>query len=315
MLRLDDIPLPAPGPGDVVVRHHAVGVNFADIHNRTGRYPLPSLPHAIGGEAAGRVEAMGPDVSGFKPGDRVAYAAGGPDYVPGAYAEARIFPADRLILLPDKIHDAVAASIMTKGITAHYLLKSSYAVSAGETIVVHAAAGGVGTLLAQWARHLGCRVIGVVGSEEKAAFAAENGCHHTIVSSKEDVAKRVRELTAGRGVPVVYDSVGRDTFGASLQCLAPHGTLVSFGSSSGKVPPFDLFQLNRLGSLFVTSPGFAWFVRERDELLARASDLFDAVVSGAIRVHPPRRYALSDAATAHRDLEARRTSGASILVP
>jgi NADPH2:quinone reductase len=314
-MRLDEVPLAKPGQGEVVIRQRAIGLNFADIHNRTGRYPLPSLPHAIGGEAVGVIEAVGPGVSHWQAGDRAGYAAGGPDFQPGAYAEARVFPADRLIPLPDAIDDVTAAAILTKGITAQYLLKNSYAVKSGDTIVLHAAAGGVGTLLAQWARHLGCRVIGIVGSREKAAVARANGSDEVIVSTEEDIVARVRALTADAGVPVVYDSVGRDTFEASLRCLAPHGTLVAFGTSSGRVPPFEIFQLNRLGSLYVTSPGFAWFVHTREELLARAADLFSVVLSGAVRIQPPRQYALADAATAHRDLEARRTSGASVLIP
>lgn len=315
VMKLDEVPLAAPGEGEVVVRQRAIGLNFADVHNRAGRYPLPSLPHALGGEAAGVIEAVGSAAGAWKVGDRVGYAAGGPDFRPGAYAEARVFPADRLIPLPDAIDDVTAAAILTKGLTAQYLLKSSYAVRRGETIVLHAAAGGVGTLLAQWARHLGCRVIGVVGSREKAVVARQNGSDEVIVSTEEDVVARVRALTGGAGVPVVYDSVGHDTFETSLHCLAPHGTLVSFGTSSGKVPPFEIFRLNRLGSLHVTSPGFAWFVRTRDELLERAADLFSVVLSGAVRVQPPRQYALGDAVSAHRDLEARRTSGASVLIP
>jgi NADPH:quinone reductase len=313
-LRLEAFEIVPPGPGEVLVRHHAIGVNFADIHNRTGRYPLPSLPHVLGGEAAGVVETIGPDVRDYKPGDRVAYAAGGPDFAPGAYVEARVMRADRLVRLPEEIDDVTAASIMTKGLTAQYLLKAAYRVAAGDTILVHAAAGGVGVLLTQWARHLGCRVIGVVSSDAKAEIA-QASCHHVIVSAREDIPLRVRALTAGRGVPVVYDSVGRDTFDASLRSLEPHGHLVSFGSSSGAVPPFDLFQLNRLGSLHVTSPGFAWFVRSRDELLARASDLFSALLTGAIAADVFKSYPLAEANAAQDALEARRTIGPSVLVP
>jgi len=313
-LRLETFDIAPPGRDEVLVRHRAIGVNFADIHNRTGRYPLPSLPHVLGGEAAGVVEAVGTDVREFKPGDRVAYAAGGPDFAPGAYAEARVMRADRLIGLPEEIDDVIAASIMTKGLTAQYLLKSAYRVSAGDTILVHAAAGGVGQLLTQWARHLGCRVIGVVSSDAKAQ-TARGSCDHVIVSAREDVASRVRALTAGRGVPVVYDSVGRDTFDASLRSLEPHGLLISFGSSSGAVPPFDLFQLNRLGSLHVTSAGFAWFVRSRDELLARAADLFSVVLTGAVATRVFKSYPLAEARKAHDDLEGRRTIGPSVLVP
>jgi NADPH2:quinone reductase len=261
------------------------------------------------------IEAVGPESGGWKVGDRVGYAAGGPDFQPGAYAEARVFPGNRLIPIPDAIDDVTAAAILTKGLTAQYLLKSSYPVRAGQTIVLHAAAGGVGTILAQWAHHLGCRVFGIVGSREKATVAKENGSDEVIIASEEDIATRVRAMTAGEGVPVVYDSVGRDTFEASLRCLAPHGTLVSFGTSSGAVPPLEIFQLNRLGSLYVTSPGFAWFVRTREELLARAADLFSVVLSGAVRIRKPKQYALTDAIIAHRDLETRRTSGASVLIP
>jgi NADPH:quinone reductase len=313
-LRLEAFDIATPGPGEALVRHRAIGVNFADIHNRTGRYPLPSLPHVLGGEAAGVVEAVGPDVREFKSGDRVAYAAGGPDFAPGAYAEARVMRAERLVSLPEEIDDVTAASIMTKGLTAQYLLKASHRVAAGDTILVHAAAGGVGLLLTQWARHLGCRVIGVVSSDAKAEVARAN-CHHIIVSAREDIPVRVRTLTAGRGVPVVYDSVGRDTFEASLRSLEPNGRLVSFGSSSGVVPPLDLFQLNRLGSLHVTSAGFAWFVRSRDELLARASDLFSAVLTGAVTTRVFKSYPLAEARAAHDDLEARRTIGQSVLIP
>jgi NADPH2:quinone reductase len=314
-LRLETFEIAPPGPGEVLVRHRAVGVNFADIHNRTGRYPLPSLPHVLGGEAAGLVETVGPNVLEFKPGDRVAYAAGGPDVAPGAYAEARVMRADRLVGLPEEIDEVTAASIMTKGLTAQYLLKAAYRVAPGDTILVHAAAGGVGLLLTQWARYLGCRVIGAVSSDAKADAAQASGCHHVIVAPREDIASRVRALTAGRGVPVVFDSVGRDTFEASLRSLEPHGCLVSFGSSSGAVPPFDVFQLNRLGSLHVTSAGFAWFVRSRDELLARASDLFSAVLMGVVATRPFKSYPLGEVRAAHDDLEGCRTIGPSVLVP
>lgn len=315
VLSIDEVPLGKPGPGEVLVRHRAIGLNFADVHNRTGRYPLAALPHGIGGEAAGVVEELGAGVVAFKIGDRVAYAASGPDFPPGSYAEARIFPAERLVSLPPEISDLTAAAMLTKGLTAQYLLRDAYPVAEGDTIVVHAAAGGVGMIMSQWARHLGCHVIGVVGSDEKAATAAEHGCHHTIVSTREDIAARVRELTGGEGVPVVFDSVGRDTFDASLRCLRPRGTLVAFGRSSGAVPPFDLFQLNRLGSLYVTSAGFYWFLRSRSELLARAADLFNVVLRGIVRIRVNRQYALSDAAQAHRDIESRVTTGMSVLIP
>lgn len=314
-LRYEDIEVGAPGPGEAYVRHTAIGLNFADTHNREGRYPLPRLPHVLGGEAAGVIEAVGAGVTDVKVGDRVAYAAGGPAFPPGAYAEARLFDASRLVLLPDEIDDITAAGMIVKGLTAQYLLKSVYPVGPGDTIVVHAAAGGVGSVLTQWARHLGARVIGVVGSEQKAELAIANGCHHALVSMKENIADRVRQLTAGDGVPVVFDGVGRDTFEASLRCLRPRGMLVSFGTASGPVPPFDLFQLNKLGSLVVTSAAFAWFVRSRAELLSRASDLIDVVLRGAVKIQVNQTFRLADAAEAHRALESRRTQGASVLIP
>jgi NADPH2:quinone reductase len=314
-LRYEDIEVGEPGPGQAYIRHTAIGLNFADTHNREGRYPLPSLPHVLGGEAAGVVEKVGPGVTEVKPGDRVAYAAGGPAFPPGAYAEARLFDASRLVLLPDEIDDITAAGMIVKGLTAQYLLRSVYPVGQGDTILVHAAAGGVGTVLTQWARHLGARVIGVVGSDEKAELARENGCHHVIVSSREEIVSRVRQLTGGEGVPVVYDGVGRATFDASLQSLRPRGLLVSFGTASGPVPPFNLFDLNRLGSLSVTSAAFAWFMRSRAELLSRANDLLDVVLRGAVRIKVEQTFRLADAAEAHRALESRRTRGASVLIP
>lgn len=314
-LRYEDIEVGEPGPGQAYIRHTAIGLNFADTHNREGRYPLPSLPHVLGGEAAGVVEKVGPGVTEVKPGDRVAYAAGGPAFPPGAYAEARLFDASRLVLLPDEIDDITAAGMIVKGLTAQYLLRSVYPVGQGDTILVHAAAGGVGTVLTQWARHLGARVIGVVGTDEKAELARENGCHHVIVSSREAIVSRVRQLTGGEGVPVVYDGVGRATFDASLQSLRPRGLLVSFGTASGPVPPFNLFDLNRLGSLSVTSAAFAWFMRSRAELLSRANDLLDVVLRGAVRIKVEQTFRLADAAEAHQALESRRTRGASVLIP
>jgi NADPH2:quinone reductase len=314
-LRYEDVEIGEPGPGQAYVRHTAIGLNFADTHNREGRYPLPSLPHVLGGEAACVVEKVGPGVTDVKVGDRVAYAAGGPAFPPGAYAEARLFDASRLVLLPDEIDDVTAAGMIVKGLTAQYLLKSVYPVKPGDTIVVHAAAGGVGTILTQWAAHLGARVVGVVGSQEKAGIARANGCHHALVSSEEDVVTRVRQLTAGEGVPVVFDGVGRDTFQLSLACLRPHGLLVSYGTASGKVPPFDIFELNRMGSLSVTCAAFAWFIRSRTELLSRANDLMDVVLRGAVRIQVNQTFALADAADAHRALEGRRTQGASVLIP
>jgi NADPH:quinone reductase len=315
VLVYEDIAVGDPGPGLVRVRHTAIGLNFADLHNRTGRYPLPSLPHVLGGEAAGVVEAVGPGVTLFRPGDRVAYAAGGPDFPPGAYAEARLFPADRLIILPAEITDVTAAALFTKGLTAQYLIRDVYPVKAGDTILVHAAAGGVGLLLVQWARHLGARTIGVVSSRQKADIATAHGCHHALVLGEDDILQRVRALTGGEGVPVVFDSVGKDTFEISLQSLRPRGLLAAFGTASGPVPPFNLFDLNRMGSLFVTSAGFYWFMRTRPELLARAADLIDMLLKGAIGVESPRQYALADAARAHADIESRKTTGAGVLLP
>ena len=314
-LRYEDIEIGEPGPGEAYVRHTAIGLNFADTHNREGRYPLPSLPHVLGGEAAGVVEAVGPGVTDVKVGDRVAYAAGGPAFPPGSYAEARLFDASRLVVLPDEIDDITAAGMIVKGLTAQYLLKSVYPVGPGDTILVHAAAGGVGLILSQWANHLGARVIGVVSSPEKAKLALENGCRHALVSTREDVVARVRQLTAGEGVPVVFDAVGRDTFDISLSCLRPRGTMVSFGTASGPVPPFDLFRLNRMGSLTITSAAFAWFVRSRPELLSRAADLIDIVLRGAVKIQVNQTFRLADAAEAHRALESRQTQGASVLIP
>ena len=314
-LRYEDIEIGPPGPGEAFVRHTAIGVNFADLHNREGRYKLPGLPHVLGGEAAGVVEAVGPGVVEVRPGDRVAYAAGGPKFAPGSYAEGRLFPADRLIPIPAEIDDVSAAALFTKGITAQYLLKGVYPVRAGETILVHAAAGGVGLFLVQWARHLGARVIGVVGSEEKAAAAREAGCHHVLLSGEPDIPARVRALTGGEGVPVVYDSVGKDTFETSLDCLRPRGLMVSFGTASGRVPPFDIFTLNGKGSLSVTSAAFAWFVRSREELLSRAADVVDVVLRGAVRIQVNQKMRLAEAAEAHRALESRRTIGATVLIP
>lgn len=314
-LRYEDIEIGAPGPGQAYVRHTAIGLNFADTHNREGRYPLPSLPHVLGGEAAGVVEAVGAGVTDVKPGDRVAYAAGGPAFPPGSYSEARLFDASRLVLLPKEIDDVTAAGMIVKGLTAQYLLKSVYAVGPGDTILVHAAAGGVGTVLTQWANHLGARVIGVVSSAEKAKTALANGCHHAVISTEEDVAARVRQLTAGDGVPVVFDGVGAATFQSSLASLRPQGLLVSYGTASGKVPPFDLFDLNRMGSLSVTSAAFAWFMRSRAELLMRAADLLDVVLRGAVKIQVNQTFRLADAADAHRALESRGTQGASVLIP
>lgn len=314
-LLYEDIEIGPPGPGEAFVRHTAIGVNFADLHNCQGRYPLPHLPHVLGGEAAGVVEAVGAGVSNVKIGDRVAYAAGGPKFAPGSYAEGRLFAAERLIPIPKEIDDISAAALFTKGLTAQYLLKSVYPVKAGETIVVHAAAGGVGLFMVQWAKHLGARVIGVVSSEEKAELATRNGCQHVLLTNDPDLSNRVRSLTGGEGVPVVFDSIGKDTFETSLNCLRPRGLMVSFGSSSGRIPPVDLFTLNTKGSLSVTSAAFAWFVPNREELLSRAAEVVDVVLRGVVKIQVNQHFALSDAALAHRAIESRKTLGSSVLIP
>ncbi|HUK10477.1 MAG TPA: quinone oxidoreductase [Stellaceae bacterium] len=300
-----------PDPDEALIRQTAVGLNYIDIQHRTGRYPLPTYPSPIGLEAAGVVEAVGTRVETVRRGDRVVYSA--PPI--GAYADWRLMPSDRLVRLPPDILDEIAAAVLTKGLTAHYLLFTTYSVRAGETILVHAAAGGVGQLLCQWAHHLGARVIGTAGSDAKAEIARQHGCDATIVYTREDFVARVRALTGGAGVPVVYDAVGRDTFEGSLNCLKPRGVLVSFGTPSGPIPPFDLFRLNTMGSLYVTSPAFVTHTQERSDLLERSRALFDGIARGVLRVAISGRYPLADAARAHADLQGRRTAGAQILVP
>jgi len=301
----------APGAGEVLLRHKAVGLNFIDVYHRTGLYPLPALPVTPGIEGAGVVEALGEGVREVAVGDRVAYA-GGP---PGAYAEVRRIPAHRLVQLPDAIGFEQGAAMMLQGMTARYLLHGCYPVKAGDTILVHAAAGGVGLLLCQWARHLGATVIGTLGSPEKAALAQANGCQHPILYGSEDFVARVREITAGGGVDVVYDSVGQPTFLKSLECLRPMGTMVSFGQAGGAVAPIEIGLLAQRGSLFLTRPSLMTYTARREDLLAHASDLFDVVASGAVRIHIGQRFPLAEAARAHAELEGRRTVGASILLP
>jgi NADPH:quinone reductase-like Zn-dependent oxidoreductase len=308
VLRYEDIELPEPGPGQARVRHRAIGVNFIDIYMCEGIYPL-KLPAVPGVEAAGIVEAVGPGVTGFAPGARVAYAM-----LPGAYADAANVPADRLVVLPATIDDEAAAAILLKGMTAEYLLRRAYPVARGESILVHAAAGGVGLLLCQWASHLGANVIGTVSTPAKAALARENGCAHVFLADKDDIAGEVRARTDGKGVRVVYDSVGQSTFTQSLDCLAPRGTLVSFGNSSGPVTGIDLSQLAR-GSFYVTRPGLGHYIATRADLEGSAAALFDVVAKGVVKVQINQRYRLADAAQAHRDLKERRTTGASILIP
>jgi NADPH2:quinone reductase len=314
-LRFETIDVGQPGPDEVRVRHSAIGLNFTDIHHRTGRYPGPGFPLVLGMEAAGVVEAAGANVTEVQAGDRVAYGGATPSLSPGAYCQLRVMPPARLVKLPDWLADDTAAAVFLKGLTAQYLIRSAYPVQAGEAILIHAAAGGVGLLMCQWAKYLGATVIGTVSSLEKATIASEHGCDYPIVSSQEDVVARVRALTDGRGVAAVFDAVGASTFEISLSCLRRRGMLVSFGSASGPVPPLDLFRLNRMGSLYVTSAGFADYMSTRAELLERATELFDVLKRGVVRVEIHQRYPLSDAAHAHRDLEERRTMGSSILLP
>lgn len=300
-----------PGPGEALVRHEAVGLNFIDVYHRSGLYPLPSLPAILGMEGAGVVEEIGEGVSEITVGDRVAYAG----VPPGAYAEIRTYPAHRLVKLPDGISTLQAAAIMLKGMTARYLLHGCYRVKEGDTILIHAAAGGVGSLVCQWAKHLGAVVIGTVGSREKAELAQSNGCDHPILYKEEDFVGRVAEITGGRRVDVVYDSVGQATFMKSLDCLRPMGMMVSFGQSSGPLPPMDLGILAAKGSLFLTRPTLMTYTAKREDLLAHARDLFEVVEKGIVKVDIRQTYPLAEAERAHRELESRRTTGSSVLIP
>jgi len=311
VLRVESFDPGAPGDGEVVVRHEAIGLNFIDIYHRSGLYPLPKLPAVIGMEGAGVVEAIGADVTEIGVGDRVAYA-GSP---PGAYVEQRRIPAHRLVKLPDFITTSQAAGIMLKGMTARYLLFGCYPVKPGDTILIHAAAGGVGSLVCQWAHHLGATVIGTVGSEEKAVYATDRGCDYPILYQQEDFVERVMAITSGEGVNVVYDSVGQATFLHSLRCLRPLGTMVSFGQASGPVAPFDPGLLSVHGSLFLTRPTLMTYTAKRQDLLAHAADLFDVVASGAVRIEINQTFPLKDAAQAHRVLASRKTVGSSLLLP
>ena len=310
VLTLEDIDLPPPGPGQVRVRHTVIGVNYIDTYHRSGLYPVP-LPSGLGLEAAGVVDALGASVSILKVGDRVAYCSG----PLGAYAEANNVPADRLVKLHDGITDEDAAAAMLKGMTAQYLLKRTYAVKRGETILFHAAAGGVGLIACQWAKHLGATVIGTVGAESKIALAKENGCTHVLSTHDSDWPKKVRELTDGKGVPVVYDSIGKATWASSLDCLAVRGMMVSFGNSSGAVPAFEPSILGAKGSLYVTRPTLGHYTRDASELQATADDLFDVIGSGAVKILVNQRFKLADAAEAHEALHSRATTGATVLIP
>ena len=306
----DDVEVGAPGPGEVRLRQTAVGLNYIDTYHRSGLYPL-ELPAVLGMEAAGVVDEVGSGVDEFKPGDRIAYAA--PPI--GAYAQERLMPADRIIALPDAIDDKQAAAMMLQGMTVQYLIRQTHDVTAGETILVHAAAGGVGLILCQWAKHIGATVIGTVGNEEKAALARAHGCDHPVIYTQADFTEQVREITNGEGVPVVYDSIGKDTFEKSLDCLAPLGLMVSFGSASGPVPPFDLGMLAARGSLFLTRPTLMTYIARRDNLVKMAQDLFEVVQSGAVKIEVNQTYPLAEAVRAHQDLEGRKTTGSTVLLP
>ena len=310
VLRWEEVAVPAPQPDEATVRHHAVGLNFIDIYHRTGLYPLP-LPSGLGLEGAGVVEAVGSAVTDLAPGDRVAYA-GGP---PGAYSEMRNIPADRLLKLPAAIDFKTGAAMMLQGLTAQYLLRRTYRVQPGDTILIHAVAGGVGLIACQWAKALGATVIGTVGSDVKAALAKAHGCDFPVIYTRENFVERVKEITSGRGVPVVYDSIGRDTFIGSLDCLRPLGMMVTFGNTSGPVPPVDTLELAKRGSLFLTRPSLFSYAAQRADLVQMATELFDVVTAGKVKIEVNQTYALKDAAQAHRDLEARKTTGSTVLLP
>lgn len=305
-----DVEVGAPKAGEVRIRQHAVGLNYIDVYFRTGLYPQP-LPGGLGMEAAGEVTAVGDGVTTFKAGDRVAYV-GQP---PGAYAQERVMPAERIVKLPDGIGYDDAASVMLQGLTAHYLLRRTYPVKVGDTILIHAAAGGVGLLVCQWAKALGATVIGTVGSDEKAELAKAHGCDHPIVYTRENFTQRVKAITNGAGVPVVYDSIGKDTYIGSLDCLAPLGYFVSFGNASGPLPPIDSKEFSSRGSLFFTRPTLFSYIAKRADLEAAAAELFDVILSGKVKTSINQRYPLAEVGRAHADLEARKTTGSTVLVP
>lgn len=309
VLQWEEIELPAPGPNEALIRQTAIGLNFIEIYQRTGLYPLP-LPLVLGQEGAGVVEAVGPGVTVVKPGDRVGYASG----PSGAYAEKRLYPADRLVPLPDALDDKTAAAILLGGMTARYLVKETFPLKPGHTILFHAAAGGVGQIAVQWAKHLGATVIGTV-SAGKVDLAKSLGCDHVLVSGQDDIAAQVKALTGGRGVDVVYDSVGKDTWDASLDALAPRGMMVTYGNASGPVPAVAPLTLASKGSLFLTRPTLGHYIDIRERLLANAEDLFDVVLSGKVKIHVNQTFALKDVAQAHIALAERRTTGATVLLP
>ncbi len=310
VLRRESVAETEPGRGEVLLRQTAIGLNFIDVYERTGLYPA-ELPSGLGREAAGVVEAVGARVRGLAVGDRVAYALN----QPGAYAQQRVLPADKLVRIPDGVSDRLAAASILKGLTAQFLLRRTHRVRKGDIVVVHAAAGGVGLIAAQWARYLGAKVIGVVGSETKARVAREHGCHHVLIPGQDDLPARVRELSGGPGAHVVYDSVGKDTFFASLDSLRPLGMMVSFGNASGAVPPIAPLELAKRGSLFLTRPTLFHYIARRAELERAARELFDVIGTGAVRIEIGQTYPLEDVAQAHRDLEARRTTGSTVLIP
>lgn len=310
VLRWEEVDVGAPGPGEVLLRQQAVGLNYIDTYHRSGLYKLASLPAVIGMEGAGTVQAAGSGVDDFKPGDRVAYAG-----VLGAYAQERVIAADRLVKLPDAVSFETAAGMMLQGMTVRYLLRETFACTRETVLLFHAAAGGIGLIACQWARAIGATMIGTVGSDEKAELAKKNGCTHVINYRTEDYVARVKEITDGKGCDVVYDGVGKDTFPSSLDCLKPKGLWVSFGNASGPVPPFDMTILSAKGSLFATRPTLMTYVAERADLVANAADLFEMVANGSIKIDVTRTYPLSDAASAHTDLEARATTGSIVLIP
>ena len=313
VMALEQVEVPPPGPGEVTLRHTAIGLNFIDVYQRNGHYPL-QLPGGIGQEAAGVVTAVGPGVTTFRVSDRVAYA----NAPLGAYSEVRNYPAERLVPVPEGVSDEEAAASLLKGLTAWYLVRRTFKVERGQTVVVHAAAGGVGLILCQWLRHLGAMIIGTVGSEAKARAAREAGCTYPLVignDNRRELPAKVKELTGGAKVPVVYDSIGKDTFDVSLECLAHFGLMVLFGASSGPVPPFDLQRLAGGGSLYVTRPTLGTYTAKREDLLAGARELFDLIARKVITIHVNQRYPLRDAGRAHMDLEARKTTGSTVLLP
>jgi NADPH2:quinone reductase len=310
VLQWEEVAVGDPGPGEARVRHTAIGLNYIDTYHRSGLYKL-ALPSGLGTEAAGTVEAVGAGVDWVKPGDRVAYC-GGPL---GAYSQSRVMPADRLVKLPEGVSDRVAATLMLKGLTVQYLFRQTHRLKAGDTILFHAAAGGVGLIACQWARALGVTMIGTVGSDEKAALAKANGCAHTIVYTRENFVEQVKALTGGKGVPVVYDGIGKDSFPGSLDCLSPRGLWVSFGNASGAVPPFDILMLSQKGSLYATRPTLATYAAKREDLTAMSAEMFELVRAGKLVSEPRQTFALKDAADAHRALQSRATTGATVLLP